>query len=149
MPHIHILHASEEQLDDVAVMFDRYRVFYGRESDLNAARSFLVQRMTDQDSVVFIAYVDSQPAGFAQLYPSYSSVSLARTWILNDLFVNEDFRRKGVAQSLLDRSVQHAKESQSAFVSLVTGVENHSAQSLYESAHWLKDEEYIRYVYKM
>ena len=48
--------------------------------------------MTDQYAVIFVAYVDSQPAGVAQLYPSYLSAALARTWMLNDLFVNDDLR---------------------------------------------------------
>ena len=50
---------------------------------------------------------------------------------------------------LLDRSLQYAKETESAFVSLITLTERHSAQSLYESAQRLKHEEYFRYVYKM
>lgn len=148
MTHIHILHADEKHLDDVSEMFDSYRIFYGQASDNQAAQSFLAQRMADGDSVIFAAYRDSEAAGFAQLYPSYSSVSLARTWVLNDLFVKADYRGCGVGRALLDRSVQHASETNSAFISLVTGVDNVIAQKLYESAHWIRDEEYFRYVFK-
>ena len=88
-------------LFELAKLFDQYRVFQGKNSDLSAGRAFLQARFNYGDSVVFIAHERSAPLGFAQLYPSYSSTSLARVFILNDLFVHEKGRRKGVASKLL------------------------------------------------
>ena len=46
--------------------------------------------------------------GFVQLYPMFSSVRARRTWVLNDLFVEAQFRRGGIAGSLT--SMQVAEE---------------------------------------
>jgi len=41
-----------------------------------------------------------QLMGFAQLYPSFSSVSMKRLWILNDLFVSSEARGKYISYNL-------------------------------------------------
>lgn len=54
-----------------------------------------------------ISYDENEVAqGFTQLYPSYSSVSMQGTFILNDLFVHLNFRDKGIGEALMN----HAKE---------------------------------------
>ena len=88
-------------LEALAPLFDGYRQFYGRTPDLPAARAFLSDRFEHGESVVFIAHAAAAPVGFTQLYPSFSSVSLARTFILNDLFVVAGQRRGGVGSALL------------------------------------------------
>jgi len=98
MSNIVIRQASLEDLDALAGLFDEYRQFYGRESDLMAARTFLQARFNHGESTLFIAHDLDNPVGFAQLYPSFSSVSMARTFILNDLYVRPQIRRKGVAR---------------------------------------------------
>lgn len=79
--------ARTEHLEALSVLFDQYRVFYQQASDLDAARLFLKERLNGGDSIIFAASEHDQMAGFTQLYPSFSSVSLKRIWILNDLFV--------------------------------------------------------------
>ena len=88
-------------LDDIGSVFDQYRQFQGKTADFKACRAFLRERFDHGESVVFLAFLDEQPVGIAQLYPSYSSTALARVFILNDLFVSEVGRRAGVATALL------------------------------------------------
>lgn len=135
--------ATPADLEALVPLFDSYRQFYGRESDAGAAREFLLARFSLRDSVLFIALDGSLPIGFAQLYPSFSSVSLARTFILNDLFVQEYARRKGVASKLISVAVEFSKASGAIRVSLSTAIDNESAQALYDSAGWKKDEQFI------
>ena len=95
-------------MSDIGVLvplFDSYRQFYGQPTDSNAARVFLSARLDHGESVVFIAHDSDSPVGFTQLYPSFSSVTLARTFILNDLFVHEQGRRKGVGSLLLAAAI--------------------------------------------
>jgi GNAT superfamily N-acetyltransferase len=101
MSSIIVRQAVFSDLGELAELFDQYRVSQGKDSDLSAARAFLQARFDHGESVVFIAFENSLPLGFAQLYPSYSSTSLARVFILNDLFVHEMGRRKGGASRLL------------------------------------------------
>jgi GNAT superfamily N-acetyltransferase len=144
---IDIKRAGPEDLDAAAPLFDAYRQFYGQRSDVAAARAFLVERLRRDESVVFLAVaLDSGEAvGFMQLYPSFSSISLRRLWVLNDLFVSPDGRRGGVGRQLLERAREWAVETQAKGLVLATGVTNNAAQSLYESCGWKRDDEFQRY----
>src|SRR3546814_227252 len=92
------------------------------------------------ESVVLAAELDGTVAGFAQLYPMYSSVRTARTWILNDLFVAEAARRRGVARALLDAASAFAREDGAAGISLETTRDNAPARALYREAGWNEDD---------
>ena len=142
---VRIVRVERKHLEDVIPLFDEYRGFYEAKSDHAAARAFLSERTERDESVIFLAYVDSRPVGFTQLYPSFSSVSLKPLWILNDLFVRSDGRRGGVGRALLERARQHAVETGTKGLVLSTAVTNAPAQALYESAGWRRDDEFIHY----
>jgi GNAT superfamily N-acetyltransferase len=129
----------------LAPLFDGYRQFYGRPTDVAAAESFLRERFDHGESVIFLALARDEPAGFAQLYPSFSSVSLARTFILNDLFVVPAWRRTGVGSGLLRAATEHARSLDAVRVTLSTDIENTSAQAVYEARGWKRDREYFVY----
>jgi GNAT superfamily N-acetyltransferase len=96
--------------------------------------------------VIFIAYAGPrEPVGFMQLYPSFSSVSLKRLWILNDLFVRSSARRGGVGRALLERARQHALETGAKGLILNTAVTNTPAQTLYETCGWEREDEFLQY----
>jgi len=138
--------ATIGDLDDLVPLFDGYRQFYGRRSDPAGARAFLRERIERDESVIYLARAGAhEAAGFTQLYPSFSSVSLQPLWILNDLFVRSDVRRGGVARALLERARQHAVETGAKGLVLSTGVTNKSAQALYESCGWRRDDEFFQY----
>ncbi|MEP6693062.1 MAG: GNAT family N-acetyltransferase [Chloroflexota bacterium] len=137
--------AGLDDLSAVAPLFDAYREFY-EQSDLVAARAFLADRLRHEESVIFIAVAeDGHALGFTQLYPSFSSVSLKRLWILNDLFVAADARRQGVARRLLERAREWAVETDAKGLILTTAVTNRPAQALYESCGWRLDDEFKHY----
>src|SRR5262245_38073162 len=147
MNTILIRQAVLSDIEELAPLLDQYRQFYGRESDLQAAREFLLARFNHGESVLFIAYEAGIPAGFVQLYPSFSSASLARTFILNDLFVIENCRRKKVGALLLEAAADFAKSLGAGRLTLSTALTNKPAQALYESAGWKRDEQFIVYHY--
>jgi ribosomal protein S18 acetylase RimI-like enzyme len=133
-------------LPRLAALFDAYRQFQGRGPDVAAAAAFLRDRFDLGESIVFLAETGGgEAAGFTQLYPSFSSVALARTFILNDLFVASDHRRSGVATALLDAAVAHAGSLGAVRVSLNTAVGNTTAQALYEARGWSRDREFFAY----
>lgn len=136
-------------LEALAVLFDGYRQFYGRASDAGAASEFLMARFNHGESVLFIAHDDQTPIGFTQLYPSFSSVSLARTFVLNDLFVSEQARRSGAASKLISAAVEYAEALGAVRISLSTATTNEAAQALYESAGWKRDEQFVIYNFSM
>jgi GNAT superfamily N-acetyltransferase len=140
-----IIQCGIEQLELAAPLFNAYRKFYGQPSDLESAGRFLQERVRKNESVIFLAMREKKATGFVQLYPSFSSVSLLRLWILNDLFVAEEARKQGVASALMERATLLARETASKGIILETGIENQTAQSLYEKLGYLKSNETFHY----
>jgi len=145
MSGIAVRQAVFADLKEVAELFNQYREFQGKISDLAAARSFLAARFNHGESVIFIAHDESDPVGIAQLYPSYSSASLARIFILNDLFVREAGRRKGAASKLLAAVEGYAWAHGAVRVTLNVARENGSGQALYETQGWSRDTQFFMY----
>ena len=140
---IQVRQAVLSDIEAVALLFDEYRQFYGRESNVDAGRRFLLSRFNHGDSVIFIAANDGEPIGFTQLYPSFSSLSLARIFVLNDLYVKPSARRVGAAQQLLNAAAEYARTVGAAWLTLSTAVTNESAQALYEKNGWQRDHEFL------
>lgn len=145
MDGIIVKQASLSEMDQVVPLFDLYRQFYGRESNQKEVREFLLDRFNYGDSTIFIAYAKNSPIGFTQLYPSFSSASLKRIFILNDLYVISEARKLGVASSLLEAATIYAKNLGAVRLSLTTALTNTIAQQVYESNGWKKDNEYLMY----
>lgn len=141
--------ASIEHIERLSVLFNLYRVFYNQASDLRAAKNFLQARFQNKDSVVFAAKDNGEIIGFTQLYPSFSSVSMKRVWILNDLYVEEPYRRKGAAKLLMNAAEEYAKESGAVRLILATQISNTNAQKLYEARGYAKDEEFYHYALRL
>ncbi|AKG20853.1 GNAT family N-acetyltransferase [Calothrix sp. 336/3] len=141
--------AQADHIEDLSRLFDRYRVFYNQESDVVSCQQFLHERLQNRDSVIFVAEDNQVLTGFTQLYPSFSSVSMKRVWILNDLFVAEDYRRQGVATLLMDTAEQYAVESGAIRIVLATQVSNLSAQKLYESRRYIQDKDFYHYALRL
>ena len=143
---LNIIRANFTHLDQVAPLFDGYRVYYAQTTDIESSKEFIRQRIVLQDSVIFLAVDDNgKGLGFTQLYPTLSSVSMGRVWILNDLFVHPDARKQGVGRLLLERAKQFGIEHGALRLQLSTELTNSSAQSLYESLGWQRDEEFYHY----
>ena len=140
----------EATLADVgllAPLFDAYRQFYERPANLELSRAFLADRLEGGESVVFLAEEEGAGLGFVQLYPLFSSTALSprRLWLLNDLFVVPAARGRGIGRELLSRARRLAEDTGSCGLELVTGRTNLSAQALYESAGYRRDDEFRRY----
>jgi GNAT superfamily N-acetyltransferase len=146
MPAEHeVIHATVDDIEALAPVFDQYRVWYGMESDLNGSRNFLTQRLQNNESVVFVAVVNNSVVAFTQLYPLFSSVSMESVWLLNDLFVSEPSRKQGIGTTLLETATQFGRETGAIRMELATGIENFAAQTLYKSRGWKKNETFLHY----
>jgi ribosomal protein S18 acetylase RimI-like enzyme len=142
---IKIVRAGREHVDLLAPLFDLYRQFYRQPPDLAGAREFLRERLERAESVIFLALEGDRAAGFTQLYPSFSSVSMRRLWILNDLYVTAETRQRGAGCALLERAREFAVETDAKGLELATASDNTPAQRLYEKTGWQKDLEFLHY----
>ena len=71
-----IIQANLTHLDQVATLFNQYRIFYRQTPNLEGATQFIKDRLTKQDSIILIAFAEKKPVGFTQLFHSFSSVSM-------------------------------------------------------------------------
>ena len=140
---ITIRKTTKEDINELTDLFDLYRVYYHQPSDIAAAKKFLLQRMEKDESVIFVAEKDQALVGFTQLYPIFSSISLQRTWLLNDLYVHASARKLGVAAQLLEAARQHGLQTGAKWLLLQTGNTNFPAQSVYEKNGWQKMSDYF------
>jgi ribosomal protein S18 acetylase RimI-like enzyme len=141
-----IRHAQLQDVDLIAPLFNAYRSFYEQAADLPVARQFIHDRLQRQESVILLAQDEpGQALGFCQLYPAFCSVDAAPIYVLYDLFVDPAARRGGAAKALLHAAEQHAANHGVQRLDLTTAKTNHSAQRLYESMGWVRDEVFFTY----
>ncbi len=141
-----IITATLDNLEEVTTLFNAYRVFYEQKSDMEGARNFLKERIEQSESIIFLAYLDEKAVGFTQLYPMFSSVSMQRMLVLNDLFVDSSVRGKGVGAAILNHAKAFAKANNLKGLALETAEDN-PAQKLYERLGWKRDTGYYHYFY--
>ena len=145
-----IITATLGHLEQLAPLFNAYRVFYEQKSDLEAATAFLLERFLLRENVIYLALEGETALGFTQLYPSFSSVSLRRLWILNDLFVIPEARGQRVGEALIGAAVELALASGAVGVQLETAHSNLSGQKLYERLGFQREDlEYRTYFLKV
>lgn len=139
-----ITEANLNHIEELIPLFDNYRLFYKQDSDLSAAKNFLLERIQNKESIIFIAYLNNQAVGFTQLYTTFSSVSLQSIYILNDLYVSQAHRGKRIGESLLNKAKELCIEKKYKGLALETGI-NNPAQHLYEKLGWKKDTNSFHY----
>ena len=70
---------------------------------------------------------------------------MKRSWVLNDLYVKENARKKGFAEKLIYKAIDFAKETGAKGVLLETAKENMTAQRLYEKLGFVKASTHFYY----
>ena len=75
---MNIERATLDALDEVARLFDLYRQFYEQPADLDKARTYISERLENDESTIYLATDDAGAGlGFTQLYVSFYSVAVA------------------------------------------------------------------------
>ena len=141
----HARRAGLDDLDALGHLYDAYRQFYGMPSEPDATRAYLKARLTNEESVVFVAEAGSRVIGFCQLYPSFCSVFMGPIFVLYDMFVASEARQRGAGASLLASAAQHADRHGALRMDLKTARNNEAAQSLYEANGWVRNEMFYEY----
>lgn len=143
---MNIKNISTEALDDLVTLFDQYMVFYKQPSAPQKYKKYLNERLSNNEATVFIAYnAANAPVGFVLNYHSFSSVSLGKVVVLNDLFVMSTHRKQGIANDLIECSIELAKRTGAIRVDLSTAKDNYVAQSLYEKVGFVQSSGYFSY----
>jgi GNAT superfamily N-acetyltransferase len=132
-------------VDRVTPLFVGYREFYRGAPEVERSRAFLTAMLETGQSVIFLALRRETAVGFVQMFRTYGTGALRHIWILNDLFVAPDARRHGVGRALMGYARDYATRDGAARLTLRTEVTNATAQALYESLGWRREEAFYTY----
>jgi len=142
--------AGPTDLDQLAELFNQYRIFYKKESDVKAGKQFLSDRMKNNESEIFIAIDEEKKlTGFVQLYPIFSSTRMKRLWLLNDLFVMPASRGQGVSIALIERAKELCRATNSCGLLLETSKTNTVGNQLYPRTDFVLESESNFYVWNL
>lgn len=143
-----IARASVADVAAIAPLFDAYRAFFTGGNRLDESRRFLEERLARDESVVFVACDAERTVGFIALYPLWSSWYCRRIWFLSDLYVKEDARKRGVGRSLVERVIEHARETKAVSVMVELPRREPHLEEFYRRLGFGRDEvfELARYV---
>jgi GNAT superfamily N-acetyltransferase len=142
---IEIRQAAADDLEALLPLVRGYREFYKQLHDSERERALMEAHLRDGKSAVYIAWEGDRALGFVQIFAYESTVTLASTLILEDLFVIPQARGNGIAARLLDRSVEHARAVEASGMFLETAADNDSAQRVYERCGWTREGHFMKY----
>ena len=137
---VQVREAKLSDLENLSDLFNSYRMFYGKKSDIKVANEFLRSRIENKDSKIFVCDLNNELFGFVQLYPIFSSTRVSKYWLLNDLFVDIKKRGKGYSKLLIERSKELVIESKACGMMLETEKSNDIGNMLYPSTGFKKNE---------
>ncbi len=147
---MNIRKAELSDLRSLAELFNQYRVFYKKESDLEGAQLFLKERIEGNESEIFVSFNDEGiMTGFTQLYPLFSSTLMQRFWLLNDLYVNASYRRQGFSVGLIERAKTLCRESGACGMMLETAKSNVEGNELYPKTGFELDIDHNYYTWSI
>lgn len=138
--------AVMSDLENLSFLFDEYRKFYKKESDIEKAGIFLSDRLVNNDSEIFIVEDNEQlMVGFVQLYPLFSSTRMKRLWLLNDLFIQPGHRGQGCSIALINECKDLCRRTDSCGMILETAKDNTIGNNLYLKTGFLPDSDHNYY----
>lgn len=137
---IEIRRATINDIKTLTTLFDNYRIFYKKVSDIENAEKFVSERLIQEDSVFYVGVNESSSiVGFVQLYPIFSSTKMQRLWLLNDLYVDENHRGKGISKELIQASKKLCDETNACGLLLETAKSNDIGNELYPNTEFSLD----------
>jgi ribosomal protein S18 acetylase RimI-like enzyme len=144
-----IRQATIEDLPKIVPIFDSYREFFKHPKDPSKVESFLYEKFEHLESVIFIAAQENEVIGFAQLYPIFSSLSLQRVWLLNDFYIAEASRNRGIGKMLFAKVKEFTLLTKSKGIELSVEHANKKAWNFWEKQGFKIDDEFRYYFYKL
>ena len=142
--------AELEDVISLGLLFDNYRQFYKKETDIGGAERFLTERMKNNESEIFVAENEEKGLmGFVQLYPVFSSTRMKRLWLLNDLFVESGYRGKGISNQLINECKNLCRRTESCGMILETAKDNAIGNNLYLKTGFVPDSDHNYYEWEI
>ena len=133
-------------VETLTSLFNEYRMFYKKQADIEHAKDFLLDRIMNDDSEIFLCFNDdNKMVGFVQLYPLFSSTRMRKLWLLNDLYVKAEYRFHGYAAQLIDKAKELCRLTNACGIMLETAKDNAAGNHLYTKTGFILDTEHNYY----
>jgi GNAT superfamily N-acetyltransferase len=122
----------EGDIEEALPLFAGYQRFYSAAPDDDRNRRFFRRFMEPSDDGLLLgAWDGDRLVGFACMYWTFSSTVADDIALLNDLFVADSHRGKGVGRALLEATVEATRARGLHHVEWLTATDNETAQRLY------------------
>jgi GNAT superfamily N-acetyltransferase len=123
----------ERDLEAALPLFAGYQRFYKSEPDDRRNLAFFRRFLApSEDGLLLGAWDGDRLVGFACSYWTFSSTVADDIALMNDLFVEDGYRGRGVGHALIDATVEAARERGLHHVEWFTATDNEVAQKLYD-----------------
>ena len=144
-----IVVATLQHLPDLSNLWADYQTFY-QVKNINTQRNqnFIKHILAHpEEGLIHVYLLKNKPVAFSTLYFTYSSTVSTKVGVLNDLYVDPDHRRKGIAQALVDNAREVVKNLDISIMRWMTQETNTTAQKLYEQ--YAKPSKWLSYSLKV
>ena len=137
--------AQPDDFEKIGEVFNLYRQFYEKESNIEACKNYIHERLINNEAQIFYIENEKECMGITQLYMTFDSLELSKKIILYDLYVRSEYRNKGIGRMLMNAAKSFAERKGVTSIELSTSINNKNAQSLYESLEYQRDTEFYDY----
>lgn len=126
---------ATEQFEALLPMIADYQRFYEvAEIDEERNRAFFRRFLAPSDDGMLLgAWDGGNLVGYVCLYWHFTSLVPAETVLLNDLYVEEKARGRGIGRALIEASAEVARNRGAHHLEWATAPDNLTAQRLYDS----------------
>ncbi|EJR57973.1 N-acetyltransferase family protein [Bacillus zanthoxyli] len=134
LENIEIFEANYDDRETVINLIRMYMEFYEKPVHEKSSLDTLVNTIIKNKDLglFYVCTVNKEPVGFATLYTTFSTLSMGRAMILNDLFVIPDYRKLGVGDMLFNTCKKYVQDNNYAYMEWVTAKDNIVAQNFYK-----------------
>lgn len=131
---------SKDNLKDVLPLIRKYQEFYQVKDISDKKNKEFFSQFSERSSLgcQFIYRDNFLAVAFATVYFTYTSTIVEKVGVMNDLYVCEKYRGKGIGKKLIQHCHEYALNNQAVRLQWLTAQDNHKAKKLYESMNTKK-----------
>ncbi|MDB6056680.1 MAG: TDP-fucosamine acetyltransferase [Verrucomicrobiales bacterium] len=107
---ITVLPVADVNFESLVQLYHRYLLYFGHKRDASVLRIFLSKILSKDFSYCLVAKADEDTIGFCAGVYSYSPVALGLALTINDLYVDDPWRRKNVGRILIKTLESYANQ---------------------------------------
>jgi GNAT superfamily N-acetyltransferase len=132
---VEIAPIAAAEFEELLPLIAAYQRFYEVEDVDDERNRVFFRRFVapSEDGLLLGARSEGRLVGYACLYWHFSSLEACESVLMNDLYVEESGRGRGVGRALIEAAAEVAREREVPFVEWSTAPDNETAQRLYDS----------------